>query len=194
METKNIKQKIKEYFFTSPTSKLRVREIERLLKLSLPSVIRYSKELQKENILTTIKIGNVVFYTGNRADKNFILEKKLFNIKLVYDFGLIEFLKIELNNPVIILFGSYSKGEDTENSDIDLYIQTPSKKEISIKKFEKVLKRNIQIIRHKSIFDIKNLNLSNNIVNGIILNNYIEVFKWKKQTLMIVYSKKLQKK
>lgn len=177
METKNIKQKIKEYFFTNPTSKLRVREIERLLKLSLPSVIRYSKELQKENILTTIKIGNVVFYTGNRADNNFILEKKLFNIKLVYDFGLIEFLKIELNNPVIILFGSYSKGEDTENSDIDLYIQTPSKKEISIKKFEKVLKRNIQIIKHKSIFDIKNLNLSNNIVNGIILNNYIEVFK-----------------
>jgi predicted nucleotidyltransferase len=177
MKNKNIKKKIKEYFFINPTSKLRVREMERLLKIPLPSVIRYSKELEIEKILTRIKIGNVVFYTANRSNQNFILEKKLFNIKLIYDLGLIDFLKIELSNPVIILFGSYSKGEDTENSDIDLYIETPSKKDFSINQFEKKLKRNIQIFKNKSIHDIKNFNLSNNIINGIILNNYIEVFK-----------------
>lgn len=177
MKKKNIKQTIKEYFFVNPTAKLRVREIEKHLKLPLPSVINYCKELMNEGILTTIKTGNVVFYTGNRTNKNFLLEKRLFNIKSLYESGLIEFLKIELSNPVIILFGSYSKGEDIENSDIDLYVETPSKKEFSLEKFEKILKRRIQIFRHKSIGEIKNLNLSNNIINGIILNNYIEVFK-----------------
>ena len=177
MVTKNIKQKIKEYYFVNPNAKLRVREIEKFLKLPLPSVIRYCKELQSEGILTIIKTGNVIFYTGDRADKNFLIEKKLFNIKSIYDSGLIEFLKIELSNPVIILFGSYSKGEDTETSDIDLYLETPSKKEISLEKFEKILKRKIQVFRYKNIREIKNTNLSNNIVNGIIVNNYIEVFK-----------------
>jgi len=175
MKTKNIKQKIKEHFFISPTSKLRVREIEKLLKLPLPSVIRYCKELQAEGILTIIKTGSVVFYTGNRANSNFILEKRLFNIKSVYDSGLIEFLKIELSNPAVILFGSYSKGEDIENSDIDLYIETHSKKEINLEKFEKILKRKIQLFRHKSISEIKNKELADNVINGIVLNGFIEV-------------------
>ena len=177
MKTKNIKQKIQEYFFINPTAKLRVREIEKLLKLPLPSVIRYCQELQIEGILTIIKTGTVVFYTGDRASNDFLLEKKLYNIKSLYQSGLIEFLKIELSNPAVILFGSYSKGEDTEESDIDLYIETPSKKKINTEKFEKKLKRKIQIFRHKSIYEIKNLHLSNNIINGFILNNYIEVFK-----------------
>lgn len=175
MKAKNIKQTIKEYYFVNPTSKLRVREIEKLLKLPLPSVIRYCKDLQKEGILTTIITGKVVFYTGNRANNNFLLEKKLYNIKSLYESGLIEYLKIELSNPAIIVFGSYSKGEDTETSDIDLYIETPSKKETQLEKFEKILKRKIQIFKHKEIHEIKNKELADNIINGIVLNGFIEV-------------------
>ena len=62
MKQKNIKDNIKEYFFRNPSSKLRVREIERLLSLPLPSVIRYCKELLKEGMLTIEKIGNTTFY------------------------------------------------------------------------------------------------------------------------------------
>jgi len=51
MKTYNIKEKIKEYFFMNPTAKLRVRQMERELKLPLPSVIRYCRELEKEGIL-----------------------------------------------------------------------------------------------------------------------------------------------
>lgn len=177
MKRKDIKEKIKEYFFINPTAKLRVREIERTLKLPLPSVIRYCKELEKEGILVTQKTGNVIFYTANRGNEKFIIEKKLFNLKSIYVSGLVDFLRFELSNPPIIVFGSYAKGEDTQNSDIDLYIETPSKKEINLEKFEKILKREIQIFRYKSIDEIKNIHLINNILNGVILNNYIEVFK-----------------
>ncbi len=112
-----------------------MRELEKTLQLPLPSVIRDCKELHEEEILTTIKTGNVVFYTGDRANENFLLEKKLYNIKTLYVSGLVQFIRIELNNPIIILFGSYSRGEDIENSDIDLYIETPSKK---TNKFRKI--------------------------------------------------------
>jgi len=177
MRRKDIKQKIKEYFFVNPGSRLRVREIERVLKIPLPSVIRYCKELKKEGILTTIKIGNVFFYTADRTNENFLIEKKLYNIKSLYNSGLVEFLKINLNNPAIIVFGSYSRGEDMETSDIDLYIETLSKKELNLEKFEKILKRKIQIFRHASLNEIRNVNLANNILNGVILNNYVEVFR-----------------
>jgi len=176
MKLTNIKNIIKEYFLINPTAKLRVRQIERILKLPLPSVIRYCKELKNEELLVTIKIGNVVFYTSNRVNNNFILEKRLFNIKQIYKSGLADYLKSELINPVIILFGSYAKGEDIEDSDIDLYIETHSKEFIDLKKFERILNRKVQTFRNKNIKEIKNKHLTNNILNGIVLNGFIEVF------------------
>ncbi len=175
MKRKDIKQTIKEYFFINPTSKLRVREIERTLKLPLPSVIRYCKELEYEGILAIEKTGNVNFYTANRNEA-YLLEKKLFNIKILYESGLIEYLKQELSNPVVVLFGSYAKGEDTEESDIDLYIETPAKKQVHLEKFKKILKREIQIFPHRNIKEITNHHLANNIINGITVNSYLEVF------------------
>ena len=177
MKIKNIKQTIIEYFFINPTAKLRVREMERILKLPLPSIIRYCGELEKEKILSTVKTGNVVFYTADRSSKEYILEKKFFNIRQMHESGAVEYIRRELSNPAIILFGSYAKGEDTEDSDIDLYLETPSKKELNLSKFEKLLKRKIQIFRHKNLKDIQNPHLANNIINGILLNGFVEVFK-----------------
>ena len=176
MIRKDINQIIREFFFVNPAAKLRVREIERTLKLPLPSVIRYCNELEQEGILTTNKIGNVNFYTSNMGSEKYILEKRLYNIKQLYESGLIEYLKVNLSNPAIVLFGSFAKGEDTEESDIDLYIETPSKKEISLEKFEDKLKRKIQVFRHKNLKEISNPHMANNIINGITLNNYIGVF------------------
>jgi predicted nucleotidyltransferase len=172
-----IKGMVKEYFFANPEAKLRVRNIEKTLKLPLPSVIRYCRELKNEGLLATVKTGNVVFYTANRANGNFTLEKRLFNLKQVYEAGLIDYLKKELSNPVVILFGSYAKGEDTENSDIDLYVETPSKEGVDLGRFEGILKRKIQVFRHESIGEVSNKHLANNIINGIVLNGFIEVFK-----------------
>ena len=175
MRTKNIKKKIKEFFFLNPTIKLRVRQIERELNLPLPSVIRYTKELEKENILKKTKIANITLYSADRSSKEFLMEKRLFNIKQLYN--LINHIIKEYNNPTIVLFGSYSKGEDIEKSDIDLYIEIPIKKKINLSEFEKKLKRNIQIFQNKKIIDIKNTHLINNIINGITLNKSLEIFK-----------------
>ncbi|MEK6912763.1 MAG: nucleotidyltransferase domain-containing protein [Nanoarchaeota archaeon] len=177
MITKNIKERVKEHFLKNPSSKLRVRQIERELKLPLPSVIRYCKELEKEGILKKTEISETVFYSADRTSKKFILEKRIFNIKEISDSGLIEYLVSEYSNPVIVIFGSYSKGEDTEESDIDIYIETPSKKEIKIDKFEKILRKEIQIFKQSNLVQIENKHLRNSIINGFCLNNSLEVFK-----------------
>ena len=175
MKNNNIKDKIKEYFFLNPTIKLRVRQIERIVKVPLPSVIRYTKELEKESILTSSEIANIRVFLANRAPKQFLLEKRLFNIKNIST--LTDFLIEELSNPNIVIFGSYSKGEDLENSDIDIYIETASKKKLNLEKFEKLLQRKIHVFVYKNINTIENKELANNILNGIIINGFVEVFK-----------------
>lgn len=177
MIKKDIKTKLKHYFFLNPTIRLRVRQIEREIKIPLPSVIRYTKELEKEGILKSDIIAKVKLYSADRTSKHFLLEKKLFNLKYLVSSGLIDYIITELSNPGIIVYGSFSKGEDTEESDIDLYLESPSKTEINIEIFEKKIQRKVQVFIYKNIHDIKNKNLANNIINGITLNGFIEVFK-----------------
>lgn len=176
MKIKDIKTRIREYFLLNPIVKMRVRQLEREVKVPLPSAIRYTAELEKDGILKKELIGNVVFYSADRASLNFILAKKSFNYGHLFSSGLVKFLVEEFSNPTLILFGSYSKGEDLERSDIDLYLETPSKKKVDLNKFEKVLHRRIQLFCYKDIHQVENKELANNIVNGIVLNGFLEVF------------------
>jgi len=176
MKTYNIKERIREYFFMNPTAKLRVRQIERELELPLPSVIRYSKDLEKDGILRKESASGVSTYSADRSSKKFLTAKRLFNIRLIFESGLAEYIIKEYFNPVIVLFGSYSKGEDTEDSDIDLYIETPKRQEFNLQKFEKILSRRIQVFNYRKIKEVPNPHLSNNIINGVTLNNFLEAF------------------
>ncbi|MFH1770181.1 MAG: nucleotidyltransferase domain-containing protein [archaeon] len=176
MIKKSIKNKIKEYFFVNPTTKLRVRQIERETKTPLPSVIRYTKELEKEEILKSQKISNVKFYSADRSSKEYLIEKKLFNIKQIMTTKLIKQIVKEYDNANIVLFGSYSKGEDVENSDIDIYVESSNKNKINLNKYETELKRNIQIFKYQNLKEIKNKDFVNSIINGIVLNGFIEVY------------------
>lgn len=175
METKSIKVRIKEYFFLNPTKPLRVREIEREVNVPLPSAIRYTKELIEEEFIKLTTMGNLKFYSAKRSSLKFGLGKKFFNINSLHESGLIHHLISEYNNPVIVLFGSYSNGEDIEKSDVDLYIEYPKKIE-GLEKFEKILQRKIHTFNYRNIKDIKNKELTNNILNGVVLNGFLEVF------------------
>jgi len=88
----------------------------------------------------------------------------------------VEFLVKTYSNPPIKLFGSYSRGEDTEESDIDLYVETPAGKIKGLERFENILRRKIQIFAYRKITDIKNNELASNILNGITVNGFVEVF------------------
>ncbi len=177
MKNNCTKSKIEEYFFLHPTQKLRVRQIEREVEVPLPSAIRYAAELEKEGILKRFTTARVTVYSADRTSKKFLLEKKLFNLKQIFSSGLIEFLVENLSNPGIIVFGSYFRGEDIENSDLDLFIETPAEKNLQLKQFESFLQRKIQLFVYKDIRLVENKELINNMLNGAVLNGFVEVFK-----------------
>lgn len=174
---KKNKELMKEYFFQHPTTRLRVRQIEREIHVPLPSAVRYVKELEKEEFLQRIAVANIIVYAADRTSVPFLLEKRLANIRKIFGSGVIKFMKEEKGNPTMVVFGSYARGEDVETSDIDLYVEMSAKEKIDLAIFEKKLQREIQLFQYKSIHDVENKKLANNILNGIIVNGFVEVFR-----------------
>ena len=100
--------------------------------------------------------------------------KRVENLKNLYTYGLSDYLEEELAGATIILFGSYSMGEDTNTSDIDIAVIERKNKMIDIEKFEKILNRKININFYNSWKDIHK-HLKNNILNGITLHGSVEL-------------------
>jgi predicted nucleotidyltransferase len=136
--------KAAEVFFIEPTKVHFIKEISRKINLSPTSVRVHIQTLVKEGLIGKAKSEPFNGYKALRENQDFIFEKKIGNIVLIKNSGLIDELK-EKYPKSIILFGSYNKGEDIETSDIDLYIDSKIFK-FNQEKFEKYLKRKIHII------------------------------------------------
>ncbi len=162
-----------------PEREFHVRELAKLTKRSPTTVSKYLKQLEKSNILISEKKLNHLFFKANSENPSFKDKKLFYNIKMIRNSGLIKFLNDKYDPEAIILFGSFAKAENIERSDIDILVITPSKKEISLEKYERKLKHRIQLFLHsKNDFkSMKNKNLLNNFINGIKLEGYWELFK-----------------
>jgi len=104
----------------------------------------------------------------NRDSQKAINLKRTENLNIIYKSGLVDFLEENFPGTTIILFGSYSKGEDTIKSDIDIAVIGTKGKIINTKKFDKILEKDILINFYLSFKNIHK-ELKDNILNGITL-------------------------
>ena len=152
--------------------KLSQREIAAILKVSPTAIANSIKGLKEFIIIEKTKTIN--FISLNRDYESTIVFKRVENLKQVYLSGLVTYLSSELSGSTIILFGSYSRGEDTINSDIDLAVIERKDKLLFLEKYEKILNRKINIQFYNSWKEIKSL-LKNNILNGIVLKGGVDL-------------------
>lgn len=159
---------------------LNMRDIARALEVTPAAVSKALPELEKENLVKVQKhrAMNLVSIEFNRGSKEAVEMKRVENLKIIYGSGLSEYLFEEFPGCAIILFGSYSRGEDVwaddNRSDIDIAIIGTKGKKLSLKKFEKLLERKIIVNYYKSWAGIHTY-LKNNILNGIVLSGSIEL-------------------
>jgi predicted nucleotidyltransferase len=155
-------------------SSLNQRGISRLLRVSPTAVSKSLPALEKEGLAKierskTMNLSSVGF---NRDNPRAIALKRTENLRLVYESGLADFLEEKFPGCAVILFGSYSLGEDTEKSDIDIAVIGSKRKEVDLTEFEKLLERSINIQFYEDIDKI-NKNLKSNILNGITLSGAV---------------------
>lgn len=164
--------KILDLFFKFPRKDFQLREISRLTKIALPSTKNYLEGLSKNQLILENRETLYKSYNANIENKEFRLYKKVSTLIKLED--LISEIEDKINPDVIILYGSASKGEDLEDSDIDLFV-IGKEKAININIFEKKLNRKINIIFENSLKNVSKEFL-NNLINGIILSGYLKVF------------------
>ncbi len=160
-------------FLDSPLKRWHIREISRTIKLAPTSVKLHMGELIKQELVFEKK-EVFKYYTANFDSEEFRFYKRINCLLNIKQSGLIKFIEASCSPDSIFLFGSCAKGEDTSESDLDLYVQCKEKK-IDVGKYEKLLKRRIQLFFSED-FNKLPKELRNNILNGIKLSGYLKVF------------------
>jgi predicted nucleotidyltransferase len=169
--------KVLKLFLDNPLKGFKLREISRILKLGLPSVSNYVKELETTKLVIKKELYGSKLWFGNNESRLFKTYKRFDTIRMIEESGLIQYLNEVLSYPAIVLYGSHSLGEDRKESDIDLFIITSTKTEVKLDVFEKKLDKELHVFIHTEaeVKKMKNNELINNVVNGIVLAGYLKV-------------------
>lgn len=163
-------------FFDEPTEEHYLMEISEKSELSHTSVKRHLEKLMRFDIILEEELerGERIFPIYKRIDnERYRLCKRLDLQYRLETSGLLDFIQWELSPDCIAIFGSASRGEDVEGSDVDLFVKA-TKEEIDPTEYEESLSREIQLHIEDDINNYPK-ELIDNIVNGIVVYGFLEV-------------------
>jgi predicted nucleotidyltransferase len=175
MLTEDNKVHILRLFFEGPNVRLHLREVARRAGLSATGAMKILNALEKEGLVEKERTKVTVVYNGNYENEKFMALKRSLNLYSLYSCGLVSALVDFYKIPeVVILFGSYAKGEDARESDIDIAIMTGIKEYPQLDTYEADLKRKISLHLIENTRN-EEKGFINTLVNGIVLYGYLEV-------------------
>ena len=150
--------------------------IAKKLNVSSTAIAKALKDLEKEKLvlIKKDKLMNLNIIQLNRENFRTMQLKRVNNLKSFYESELLEKLEDSFPGATIILFGSYSRGEDINTSDIDIAIIGRKEKNVDLAKFEKLFEKKI-VINFYNSFEKIHKHLKENICNGIVLSGGIEL-------------------
>jgi len=167
------KEDIEKLFFENPSKEFYLREVSKLTKVPKTTVQRVLISLKNQNLINKLKTKPYEKYRANTENFYYKYYKKARMIEEIHKSGLMDYLIEKFNPNVIILFGSFAKGEYDIKSDIDLFLGS-NESRIDLNNYEKKLKHKINIIFEKNLGGL-NTELRNNIVNGEKLYGFIKI-------------------
>lgn len=175
MLTEDNRVRILKLFFEGSSVRLHLREVARRTGLSATGAMKILGALEKEGLVDKERTAFTVVYRGNYDNESFMALKRSLNLYSLYSCGLVSSLVEFYRIPeCMILFGSYAKGEDTKESDIDIAIITGQKDYPELDIYEDNLKRKISLHLIENMKSEKR-EFINSLANGIVLYGYFEV-------------------
>ena len=169
-----LQQEILRFLFIKSGMTFTERSLANNLKVSPTAVSNSLEVLEKHELLIVKKDeeSGRLSIGLNKDNSRVFFMKRVENFGFIYESGFADYISERFPGCTIILFGSYSFGEDTVGSDIDIAIIGASKKSLNTEKFEKILERSISINFYDNFNEIKKP-LRENILNGIVINGGI---------------------
>jgi predicted nucleotidyltransferase len=172
-------QKIIQWFFAYPNREIMLNQLSLELGISKATASREVVRLAKENFLKKKVFGKTWIISCNQKHQYFQSLKVGYNLAMISDSGILEELHKKLpNSKVVVLFGSYRKGDDVEESDIDIAVELADDelRIISLGIVSQLgYRKNVPVNLHVFSRGKIDLNLFANIANGIVLEGFLEV-------------------
>jgi len=174
-----LKNNVLSLFLENPTTEFYLRELAKRAKCSTTAVHSSATELIKDGVVLQQRKGVYRVFKANRLAEAFRNLKRFYTADKLLSSGLIDHLETLFHHPeAVVLFGSAAKGEDTEKSDLDIFVLA-SPRDVDMDAYESKLGKSIRLL----VFDNamlerakkKNPELVNNILNGLILRGYLKV-------------------
>jgi len=141
-----IRRDLLTLFFTNPSQRYYLRELQRLLGYSAGSIRRELLKLQQDDLLTTHRVGNLLYYAVNTTHPLF-KELKSIVTKTVGAEGLLRAALARVDHIALaFIYGSFAAKRAQGASDIDvMIIGTPdvSTLHATLATLEKKLQREI---------------------------------------------------
>lgn len=141
-----IRQDLLTLFFTNPSQRYYLRELERVLGRSAGSIRRELLRFQKDNLFNTQKTGNIILYSLNTNHPLFKELKSIVSKTVGVEGSLKKALSSIKKIKIAFIYGSYAAKRERATSDIDLMVigdPDTSRLNEKIMELEKRLKREI---------------------------------------------------
>ncbi len=180
LELNEAHRKVILWFFSYPYKEMSLNDLSVELGIAKTTARKIVFQLVEEEFLKKEELGKVWRINCNVGHIYNYTIKVANNLENIYKGNIVqEIHKAIPNARAIILFGSYRKGDDTEKSDIDIAVEVLDNEKLSIQELGVIEKfnyrKNVQVNVHLFSRNQIDLNLFNNIANGIMLDGFLEV-------------------
>src|SRR4030042_3409658 len=168
------REKILRIFFADTDKKYYLRELEKILKISVGNIRRELLALEKSGLFKKEEKGKQVYYFLNQEAPMYEEFKSIVIKTIGLEHIFKEELKKQKNIVFSFLFGSYAKGDFKSDSDIDLYAIGDIKEDElykAVKKAEEIARRDVNY--HLSSLSEFRKNLKKSYFHKEIIKNNI---------------------
>jgi predicted nucleotidyltransferase len=164
-----IRQDLLALFFTNPSQRYYLRELQRILGYSAGSIRRELLRFQADDLFNTDRVANLLYYSINTKHPLYkelkIIVSKTVGVEGSLKKALSPFKKIK----IAFIYGSFAARREKAASDIDLMIigePSISRLNEKIRKLENVLKREI----NQTIYSLKEYRSKKKEKSGFIVD------------------------
>lgn len=178
----NKREAVLELFFNEPTKQWHFEEIIKAAKISRPQAVYWLRKFARAGIIKRIKPrGKMPYYLACYKSPDYQTKKRLFSLSKMEQAGFLKHLTGLPKAQTIIIFGSMSRWDWYNESDIDVFIYGTTKG-LEYGKYRVALHRKLQIFVCQNKEDLKKFSpeLLQNILEGYRVKgtlDFIEVEK-----------------
>jgi len=170
----SLQRQILHLLFTKAGTAMNHHQIAQALGVTSPAVRKALPALEKAHLITLQQEESKRWAVRMDRGRDALQRKRIDNLRTIHETGLADALEQAFAGATIILFGSYSRGEDTLTSDIDIAVVGRKEKSIDLNRFERLMERKI-ILQFYPSFSVIHKHLKENLCNGIVLAGGIEL-------------------